>query len=52
MEGDEFILAEIDDFTRKIELTWHKRELMKFLDTRAKHKATVSLQEAKKLLSI
>ena len=46
-EGDEFILAEIDDFNREIELTRQNKQLMKLLESRAKQKATVSLEEAK-----
>lgn len=46
-EGDEFILAEIDDFNREIELTKQNKPLMKLLDSRAKQKTTVSLEEAK-----
>lgn len=51
-EGDEFILAEIDDFNREIELTRKNKQLMKLLDLRAKQKARVSLLEAKKQLRI
>lgn len=51
-EGDEFLLAELDDFDREIELTRENKQLMKLLDERAKEKATVSLQEAKKRLGI
>ena len=51
-EGDEFLLAELDDFDREIELTRENKQLMKLLDERSKEKATVSLQEAKKRLGI
>lgn len=51
-EGDEFILAEIDDFDREIELTRKNKQLMKLLERRAKQKPTVPLQEAKKQLGI
>ena len=51
-EGDEFLLAEIDDFDREIELTRENKQLMKLLDGRAKQKATVSLEEAKRRLGI
>ncbi len=51
-EGDEFILAEIDDFNREIELTRKNKLLMRLLDLRAKQKPTVSLLEAKKQLGI
>jgi hypothetical protein len=45
-EGREFILAEVDDFDREIELTRKNKRLMKFLDQRAKQAATVPLAEA------
>jgi hypothetical protein len=51
-EGTEFILAEIDDFNREIELTRQNKPLMKLLEGRAKKTATVSLDEAKKILGI
>jgi hypothetical protein len=51
-EGDEFILAEIDDFNREIELTRKNKQLMRLLDRRAKQKPTVSLPEARKRLGI
>jgi hypothetical protein len=51
-EGTEFILAEIDDFNREIELTRQDKPLMKLLEGRAKQTATVSLDEAKKILGI
>jgi hypothetical protein len=51
-EGKEFILAEIDDFNREIELTRQNRQLMKLLDARGKQKRTVSLAEAKRRLGI
>ena len=51
-EGDEFILAEIDDFDREIELTRQNRALMKFLDARARQAETVSLDRAAALLGL
>jgi len=51
-DGTEFILAEIDDFDREIELTRKNKELMKLLDSRAKRPKAVSLKEAKGLLGI
>ena len=51
-EGSEFLLAELDDFNREIELTRENMHLMKLLEQRAKQKATVSLGEAKKILGI
>ena len=46
-EGREFILAEIDDFDREIELTRKNKRLMRFLEQRAKQAATVTLAEAR-----
>ncbi len=51
-EGDEFILAEVDDFNREIELARQNRRLMKFLNARARQPKTVSLGEAKTLLGL
>ena len=51
-EGDEFILAEIDDFSREIELTRQNKQLMKLLESRAKEKATISLEETKRRLDL
>jgi len=51
-EGAEFILAEIDDFNREIELTRQNKPLMKLLESRGKQKATVSLEEAKQRLGL
>jgi hypothetical protein len=51
-EGEEFILAKIDDFNREIELTRQNRALMKFLDSRAQQTETVSLEEASALLGL
>ena len=51
-EGAEFILAEIDDFNREIELTRANRQLMKLLDACAKQNATVSMEEARRQLNL
>jgi hypothetical protein len=51
-EGEEFILAEIDDFNREIELTRQNKALMKFLDARARQTETVSLDRAATLLGL
>ena len=51
-DGTEFILAEIDDFDREIQLTRQNKKLMKLLDSRAKQTETVSLEEARKLLGL
>jgi hypothetical protein len=46
-DGAEFILAEIDDFNREIELTRKNKKLMAFLEKRAKETQTVSAAEAR-----
>ena len=51
-EGEEFILAEIDDFDREIELTRENRQLMKLLESRAKQKVTISMEEARRQLNL
>ncbi len=51
-EGEEFILAEIDDFNCEIELTRQNKALMKFLDARARQIETVSFEEAMTLLGL
>jgi hypothetical protein len=51
-DGDEFILADIDDFNREIELTRKNKQLMRLLDRRAKQKPTVSLSETRRRLRI
>ena len=51
-DGVEFILAEIDDFNREIELTRQNKKLMKLLDARAKQTKTVPLAQAKTELGL
>jgi hypothetical protein len=51
-EGEEFILAEVADFNREIELARQNRALMKSLEARARQTETVSLEEAKSLLGL
>jgi hypothetical protein len=51
-EGQEFILAEIDDFKREIELTRQNKALMKLLDSRAKQTKTFKASEVKKQLGL
>jgi hypothetical protein len=51
-EGEEFILAEVDDFNREIELTRQNRALMKFLEARARQTETVSFEDARALLGL
>lgn len=51
-DGLEFILAEIDDFDREIQLTRQNKELMKFLGHRANSEKTIPLEEVKRELGI
>jgi len=51
-EGQEFILVEISDFNREIELTRQNKALMKLLDARGKQTKTVKTAELKKQLGL
>ena len=51
-DGHEFVLAEVDDFNREIELTRQNKQLMQLLDRRAKQTKTVPLDEAKAQLGL
>jgi hypothetical protein len=51
-DGQEFILAEIDDFNREDELTRQNRSLANLLEARAKQTQSFSLAEAKRRLGI
>jgi len=51
-DGHEFILAEVDDFNREIQLTRQNKPLMALLDQRAKQTQTVPLNEVKKRLGL
>jgi len=51
-DGREFILAEIDDFDREIELTRQNKALMKLLDERARQTKTLKAAEVKNRLGI
>ena len=51
-DGREYILAELDDFDREIELTRQNKTLMEFLDRRAQETSRVSLAEAKAQLGL
>ena len=51
-EGQDFILAEVDDFNREIELARQNRALMKLLDSRARQTETVSSEEVRNLLGL
>lgn len=51
-DGREFILAEIDDFNREIELTRKNKALMKLLASRSKPKRRIPLAQVRKELGI
>lgn len=51
-DGREFVLAEVDDLTPEVELIRQNRELMEFLEQRSRHAASVSLNDAKRLLGL
>jgi len=51
-EGQEFILAEISDFNREIELTRQNKSLMKLLDSRGKQTKTFKASEVKKQIGV
>jgi hypothetical protein len=51
-DGREFILAEIDDFDREVELTRQNKALLKLLDARSKPMKRVSLAEARRQLGL
>ncbi|MCL5999469.1 MAG: phage protein [Chloroflexi bacterium] len=51
-DGREFILAELDDFNREIELTRQSKELMQLLEQRAKQPGAVSLDQVKSELGL
>ena len=50
--GQEFILAEINDFNRKIKLTRQNKSLMKLLDSRGKQTKTFKASEVKKQIGV
>lgn len=51
-DGDEFILAEIDDFDREIELTRQNKKLMRFLEGRGKQTKTIPLEDVEAQLGL
>ena len=51
-DGHEFILAEVDDFDREIELTRQNKVLMALLDQRAKQAKTIPLDKVKAELGL
>ncbi|MBI4536676.1 MAG: hypothetical protein HY712_01820 [candidate division NC10 bacterium] len=51
-EGREFVVAELDDFDREIELARQNNKLMAFLERRGRHRATLSVKTVRKRLGL
>ena len=51
-EGREFVLAEIDNFDREVELTRQNQELMNFLDERSRVQMTLTLNQVRQQLGL
>ena len=51
-DGREFIMAEVDNFDREIELTRQNQKLMDFLDERSRESKTWTLDEVKEKLDL
>ena len=51
-DGYEFILAEIDDFNREIELTRKNKKLMQLLDERGRQTRTLKAAEVRAQLGV
>lgn len=52
LDGREFVLAEIDNFDREVELTRQNQELMKFLNERSKEQKTLTLNQVRQQLGL
>lgn len=51
-DGTEYILAEIDDFDREIELARRNKRLMKYLERRARQTKTIPLAQVRSELGL
>ena len=51
-EGREFVLAEIENFDREVELTRQNQELMNFLDERSREQMTLTLNQVRQQLGL
>jgi predicted extracellular nuclease len=51
IDGKEFVVAEIDDFSQEIELVSQNEELMNFLKQRSQETKRYSLSQVKELLN-
>ncbi len=52
LDGREFIVAELDDFDREIQLARKNDDLMSFLDKRGRKPATISIATLRKELGL
>ena len=52
LEGREFVLAEIENFDREVELTRQNQELMNFLDERSREQKTLTLNQVRQQLGL
>jgi hypothetical protein len=50
-EGREFVISEVDDFTREVALTGQNQELMEFLTQRSKETKRHSLSKVRDMLN-
>ncbi|WP_133510395.1 hypothetical protein [Candidatus Thiosymbion oneisti] len=51
-DGREFVLAEMDNFDREIELTRKDQELMNLLDQRSKERGVLTIRQARQQLGL
>jgi hypothetical protein len=51
-DGREFVLAEVDDFDKEVELVRQHRELMEFLDQRSRETKTITLSQVREKLGL
>ena len=51
-DGQEFVLAQVDDFEQEVKLLGNSERFMKFLEERSKEKARYSLEEVKQRLGV
>ena len=50
-DGREFVLAEVDNFDREVELTRKNQELMNFLDERSNDQGVFTVEQAREQLA-
>jgi hypothetical protein len=52
VDGDEFVLAKIDDLAKEIEWVGGQEELTAFLEERSQSERTFTIDEARKMLEL